>query len=574
MRIGKWFRIGLIASICLLVTLSPAAFAQDIASDQLTASESQPEDSRIASASRDVISPSPRQSADPTPPQSLQSDTTLRANLAPSNLMSVSPQPSPVIAIDPVLVSHFRFSDGIGFEYIELYNSAEEIIGLNNLELKLLYSDQTLDYQCQVMLEGYILAQQYISLALNPAEGIYQLEDCPQPGGQLFNRELQVIRNGVIVESVRILATDLPTSQTSKAWERKGWTSSYREGLLANDFKTSTRPNLLYTSQLYSPPLAPALDIVEIMIQPNLCPPDSQAKECNRYVKLQNKSNQTIDLSKYRLRSGQRGEVASRYNTTLLSGVVPAGEFGLIQTGASGEPLALDDEEAALWFEDIYGVASYPNPMTPYQKANNLSNRGLVWALDSRDQTWKWGVANPYSAETVFMLPSPDETTSDDNSLVPCRADQERNPATNRCRLITSASSSLAPCLASQERNPTTNRCRSTASLAVASLKACASNQIRNPATNRCKSSVSTTSVLKPCTAGQERNPDTNRCRKSGDILPATAAFAPEIVKDGAKAFAAWWALGGIVGLGLGWVIWEYRFEIKRIIEQMTVGSK
>ena len=65
-----------------------------------------------------------------------------------------------------------------------------------------------------------------------------------------------------------------------------------------------------------------------------------------------------------------------------------------------------------------------------------------------------------------------------------------------------------------QERHPDTGRCRNiiTAS-STADLVPCGPGRERNPETNRCRNIQNTERQLVPCGPGQERNPETNRCR-------------------------------------------------------------
>lgn len=156
--------------------------------------------------------------------------------------------------------------------------------------------------------------------------------------------------------------------------------------------------------------------------------------------------------------------------------------------------------------------------------------------------------------------------------LADCGPGRERNPATNRCRAIQSGRQ-LTPCRPGQERNPATNRCRSIA-LASSTLTPCRPGQERNPATNRCRS-VNSASTLKPCAPGQERNPLTNRCRKVNTASASdVAAFPVEPISEASRAFAAWWALGGVLILGAGYGAWEWRHEIANGWKRIVTWSK
>lgn len=582
MKIQQAWRVTLTSTVCSLLIMPLPLYAETDdrapssfpANQSLPLSESNQGNQPINGASEQTQKPSISSSATVDP---AKSEPPQPSAPNPYNQITVQstpmPLPSPVVANDSILISSFKFSQGRGFDYIELFNTSTNAIEVSTLSLRMLYSDATTDYECRLQLDGYILGESYLSFAANPSGDILLLPTCSQSTSLLFSRELQVLRGETVVESVRILDSDMPMSVESRAWERRGWTSTYREGDLAGDFKLSTRPDIVYTSQLYAPPADPSLEIIEVLIQPQLCSPAELGLKCRSYVKLRNPTLADIDLSLFRLRSAQRDEAPSTFNTSSLAGVVPAGGFLVVSTSGDSRALALDKKEAAIWLEDKYGVISYPNQMIPYQKADSTSKRGLVWALDQSDNSWKWGLPNPDSIQTIFMSPGKGGVDNNQPDLVACRADQYRNPATNRCRLISTTGSELTACKAGQYRNPQTNRCRSSVSATSSSLTPCATNQFRNPETNRCKA-IATTAGLKACAAGQERNPETNRCRKVASAEVPAAAFAPEIAKDGAKAFVAWWALGGVVAAGLGWAGWEYRFEIRRWVTQLLSRVK
>lgn len=159
------------------------------------------------------------------------------------------------------------------------------------------------------------------------------------------------------------------------------------------------------------------------------------------------------------------------------------------------------------------------------------------------------------------------------SQLVPCGPGQERNPATNRCRSSLASAASLVPCREGQYRNPLTNRCKSIAAELASTLTPCKVGQERNLETNRCRK-IASASTLQPCAEGQERNPATNRCRKVASATPPKAAFPVEAVKDTATSFAAWWALGGVVVLGLGYAGWEYRHEVGAFVRRIMSRGK
>ncbi len=126
--------------------------------------------------------------------------------------------------------------------------------------------------------------------------------------------------------------------------------------------------------------------------------------------------------------------------------------------------------------------------------------------------------------------------------------------------------STRKPCASNQYRNPATGRCKLISSTTA---KPCASNQFRNPATGRCKLISSSTSKLKPCKANQERNPETNRCRNVSKMSDAN--YKPSGVETTANNQTRWYywvAIAGIISLIIGYGVWEWRDELKALVRR------
>lgn len=485
--------------------------------------------------------------------------TTITNNSTPE---PITTQPAPVYASDDVLVSAFQFHQGAGFDAVELHNTTTAFLPLNTIEVHLLYSSTATDYECIVTPSGYLQPLSYVTYAQGEdhSDGTYLTNGCPNPGGSLFDKEIQVFRGGILVESVRIAESDMSGS-TTKQWERKGWTTTYRTGVLSQNFKQSTRGFL--TSQLYVLPDQPTLEFLEVFPHPALCSAGDMHAECHRYVKLKNTGPETIDLTQFRLRSGDPKSRPSSYNTSDLSGQIGPGEYKVLITDASGGELAIDDEDGAIWLEDHNGLTTYPSTVTPYHDAELVKQQGRSWAYDAGDHTWKWVTPSPSTEKNDFSQPLAETTASIDSGLKPCAANQYRSSETNRCRLIVSTTSGLKPCKDGQYRSEETNRCRSIAS-AVSSLKPCADDQFRSPTTNRCKKIASTDDILKPCDDGYQRNPETNRCRKVATLANVDAAYPVQPATAATSSFVAWWAIVGVATLGIGYGGWEWRHEIGR----------
>jgi hypothetical protein len=140
-----------------------------------------------------------------------------------------------------------------------------------------------------------------------------------------------------------------------------------------------------------------------------------------------------------------------------------------------------------------------------------------------------------------------------------CEAGKHINEATGNC---VKDPEPPVECAEGQYRNPATGRCKKLAEPNV--LAECAEGQFRNPLTNRCKK-IALEDDLTPCAEGYERNPDTNRCRKIVD--EAEARFAVEDYGSSPESGGLWWLVGlGALGLVVGLIIWQFRFELKRLL--------
>lgn len=115
--------------------------------------------------------------------------------------------------------------------------------------------------------------------------------------------------------------------------------------------------------------------------------------------------------------------------------------------------------------------------------------------------------------------------------------------------------------------NLETGNCVNETSLAT-TVAACPEGKYRNPLTGRCKSYAATASAeLKPCAEGYERNPATGRCRKIVNNDGADYELVPETFEEKTE-FVAIWAIIIVIVLGLIYIIFQYREEIKELVKR------
>lgn len=473
----------------------------------------------------------------------------MRVNTPPthdSTLGTVQDDPldSIIVPRRAVVVSAFQTTGGP--QFIQLYNTNSEStapIDMSNWHITVQYSDMS---SCDISIDQAIFAHSYVLLAQSggglAADANAEVYNCPAAADAVA-AQLRVYDGDTLVERL----TPNPQSMVQQ-WQRKGTTAKYLSGVVENDFKPVDPPAAQFESDpWYVAPPRPSLKLTELLVNPRDCLPGDIDKSCYDYVKLKNTGISDIDLSSYRLRTGYKNTDARSTNTIYLYGSLPAGMTVRIDHNADGSPVSITANDGTAWLEDSYGIAPYDLQVAPYIGSASTTHQGQSWAYDESDASWKWGVPAPMSVRNNFTLPvSPVASTSATPQYAPCAPGQYRSTDTHRCRSTTAAASTLQPC---------------------------GPNQTRNPVTNRCRGVLGASTTLKPCAAGQERNPDTNRCRKVQTKL-ASADFAVEPVKQGTKAFAGWWALGGIAVLAAGYATWEWRDEIRRTITRFNIFGK
>ena len=72
------------------------------------------------------------------------------------------------------------------------------------------------------------------------------------------------------------------------------------------------------------------------------------------------------------------------------------------------------------------------------------------------------------------------------------------------------------------------------------------------------------TAEEKTCKEGYELNPETNRCRKIKENTGANYSLEPETYEE-KSSFVALYAVLGVMGAGILFLIWEFRQEIVKL---------
>ncbi len=156
-------------------------------------------------------------------------------------------------------------------------------------------------------------------------------------------------------------------------------------------------------------------------------------------------------------------------------------------------------------------------------------------------------------------------TPGDDNKyqeFQTCEEGKMINPETGNC--IKEVVDTETECPDGKYLNPLTGRCKS---IPTVKTTTCKEGYYLNPSTGRCKKYNSGDEV-KECQEGYERNPETNRCRKIradiSDAYPVAEVRAAEY--ENPKIFIATGVIVGLIVIGLVYIVYQYRKEIKQFI--------
>ena len=174
-----------------------------------------------------------------------------------------------------------------------------------------------------------------------------------------------------------------------------------------------------------------------------------------------------------------------------------------------------------------------------------------------------YSIFHPGSVEELWLrthAPTPGE----DNiyqEFQTCEEGKVINPETGNC--IKEEVDAEIVCPEGKYLNLLTGRCKN---IPVEKVTTCKDGYYLNPETGRCNKIKETT--VSECPEGYERNPETNRCRKIRQEIDDTYVVAdikPEEYIN-PKIFIATGVIIGLALLGLVYVIFQYRKEIKQFI--------
>jgi hypothetical protein len=293
------------------------------------------------------------------------------------------------------------------------------------------------------------------------------------------------------------------------------------------------------------------LDLGQILIS-EMLPNVEGVDDGSEFIEIYNPNDFDIDLTNYVIKIKSTSE--KQYSFPIGS-VINAGDYLAFSNSEIGFTLLNTSSTVEIWSTDgliIDAADTYTDP-----------KEDLAWA--KINEIWAYTNRPTPNAKNLISYVEFGKSEVATSELVPCAANQYRNPETNRCNLIKTTDSELVPCKVGQYRSEETNRCRNIATDASV-LVPCAEGQERNPATNRCRNIVlaSANTDLVPCKEGQERNPETNRCRNIIAASIPTVGFAPETASVSSSNNVVWWSLAALGTGAVVYGVWEWRFEITK----------
>jgi len=278
-----------------------------------------------------------------------------------------------------------------------------------------------------------------------------------------------------------------------------------------------------------TPPTQPekTLPVIITELLPNAVGSDTG----NEFIELYNPNEKgDVSLKGYKLAVGPGLEKV----IVLTEFILKAGEYKVFTNAELGFSLLNTSSRVTLFLPTGDIASEVP--------AYNAPSEGESWALV--EDTWQFTSQPTPGSVNIAALSNENtaDSTKDTVGSTPkaCAANQYRSPETNRCRLISSAAAtSPTPCKVGQERSIETNRCRNI-----------------------------TTSTATTCKEGQEKNPETNRCRNIKQLSTASYGVKGATTKQqGGMGWYMWAAIAGVVLLIVGYGVWEWREELKKLFQ-------
>lgn len=297
----------------------------------------------------------------------------------------------------PLLITGYSFS-GHSLRYVQLYNSSGSVVSLDDWRVSLEYAPS--GQQTYATLAGNVAPGKYVTIANEttvPTATFTFIDTNPTSDPIPTSVSLLAPASSNYLNEV---ATPSITSTTPRV------TGTPATFYFARNISSSTGNFLstftafipsptfgLISDGLYVAPVSPSLQTIEIYPDAKACSPIETDPACMDYVKLLNTSTAPIDLTQFRLRTGQYGSTSTNSNTAKLSGVLLPGhsESFSLNLSASG---------SWVWLEDAYGSMVYESSLQSYPSSSGHEQQ--AWSMDNQG-VWQWtAFATPGDTPNVF----------------------------------------------------------------------------------------------------------------------------------------------------------------------------
>ncbi|MDB5162121.1 MAG: hypothetical protein JWM52_629 [Candidatus Saccharibacteria bacterium] len=246
----------------------------------------------------------------------------------------------------------------------------------------------------------------------------------------------------------------------------------------------------------------------------------------SEFIELYNPNNKAIDISAYTLWYGPEFEKATHFP---IGSTISAQSY--LSFSNTDLEFSLLNTSSRVRITNEMGTIDTETPM--YMSPKD----GVAWAFIN--DIWQYtNMPTPGAANLASIVDVDEEEII---TQTPCATNQYRNTETNRCRLIVANVGTVTPCK---------------------------DNQYRSEETNRCRNIVSSDTAQASCKEGQERNPDTNRCRTIKSVSKADYGVLGVQSSNSSGDSALWVTIIAIVVLALVYTIWEWRYEIFKLLRR------
>jgi len=311
----------------------------------------------------------------------------------------------PIKINGPLLITGYSFS-GHSLNYVQIYNSSSNMVSIEGWKVGYEYNNGSGSSRHNLVeLYGKLAPRQYMTVGSNtmlPTATLVFTNAPSLPTDQALSAIVLTpplaanFSDEIATPSITASTIKVATTPSTYYFMRttSASTGNYNAGFSA--FIPSDGFNLA-SDGLYEPPNAAEVTIVEIYPDAPTCGPTGSAG-CSDYVKLFNGSNQTVDLSKLRLRTGSYGQSSTSSNTVPLNGVLAVGEYVSF-------PITLSSSASWVWLEDVYGTVRYDSSVINYPSSSN--HDGEAWSYNQQSSAWEWtAYPQPGNVQNQFAIPT------------------------------------------------------------------------------------------------------------------------------------------------------------------------